>query len=238
MKLKNVMLATASVVAVSATAGFAGDTTDHTKKPMVQDSGAMFKSGPYGGAQIGWSHFGGKATMQRAGTADATTKPKGNGVTLGLFGGYRQVMNTLVAGGELGINFDTLSGSKKNQTFGGRTDNRVRISSRWHAPLQAMVGMIFADNILGYAKAGVNFKNIGLRHNNGATGRNKKSRTAIGFMPGVGAEYAIAPGMSARAEFNYELFGGKTNSMGGGAPNIKTKSLSGFKLTVGGVYSV
>ena len=238
MKLKNVLLATAGVAAL-ATTGFAGDTTDHTKAAPVLDSGAMFKSGIYGGAQIVVSRLGGKATMQRTGTSDVTVKPKGTGLTLGLFAGYRHVMNTLVAGAETGINLDTVSASKKNQTFGTTADNRVRLSSRFHMPLQAMVGMIFADNILGYAKAGLNFKNIKVRHDSASsTGRNKKSRLAIGFMPGVGAEYAFAPGMSARAEFNYEMYSGKTNSLGGGAPNIKTKNVNAMKFTVGGVYAI
>lgn len=237
MKLTKALLAGASIVAFGATAGFAGDTNDNGRKKVVA-ADPFFKSGIFGGAQVGWSHIAGDLTMQRAGTADVKTKPSGNGVTFGAFAGYRHVMGNIVAGAETGFNFDTASGKKKNVTFGGVTDNKTTLKSTWHAPVQALAGMIFAEKFLGYVKAGANFKNVKVRHDSASTGRNKKSRVAIGFMPGVGAEMAFGGGLSARAEFNYEIYGGKTHAMGGTAPNVKVKNLNAFKLSAGGVYAI
>jgi outer membrane immunogenic protein len=89
--------------------------------------------------------------------------------------------------------------------------------NNWHATAAFRVGAAF-DTVLLYAKAGMAFANNDYNVNASVLGFNYNSsisETEIGWMVGVGVEWAIGGNWTAKLEANYMDFGQKNHAFSG-----------------------
>jgi len=202
MRLFSIALAAAAVAALSQTA-VAADLGARAARgaPAVAPIAAYSWSGCFAGVN------GGYATSPTDWTITGTSVTGGshdaNGGLVGRQVGCDIQNGNFVFGVEGLIDWAGLDGS---HDLGGV---HFESNGNWLATLTGRVGVAF-DRTLLYARGGAafidsdqSFRLLGVQFNS-------ESETETGWTVGVGAEYAFAPGWSARAEYNYMDFGGNT----------------------------
>lgn len=190
-------------------------------------------AGAYVGAQMGYSYLTTKSDLKSTASTlvaninNTSVKPDGNGMSMGIFGGYSLPITILEIAGEGEIGFDTTQ-AKKNAnvalSVGGApattTQNSTAIAPTITSGLSGIVKVSAFGPLKVYARAGLGFSSFKTRYIDSTATRRKKTQTALSFIPGAGVEMPIFGKLAARAEVRYEMF-----------PNLKTKSLADVAAT-------
>lgn len=136
----------------------------------------------------------------------------------GFFGGYGRQFDTLYLGAEASVNslnFDETqtSGAVYQSNPAGKFSNRLSVKADWQATLRARVGWA-QDKWLAYVTGGVAAMRIKLDAafaddflGAGATGQNANKETKLGWVLGLGGEYALSDSWTLRAEYLYADYG-------------------------------
>jgi opacity protein-like surface antigen len=189
-------------------------------------------SGPYIGASLGAAHnrasfdastsdgfvgsyFTPPDPEQIAGEADKSASR--SRLSAGLFGGYGQQFDRLYLGLEAGLNslsFDesTSSGGIYESNTTASFTNEVSVKSDWQASLRARVGWT-EKRWLAYLTGGLAASRIRMDATfsdnlaTGAFGSASDNDTKLGWIIGLGGEYALSESWTIRAEYLYADYG-------------------------------
>lgn len=136
----------------------------------------------------------------------------------GLFGGYGRQFDKLYVGAEASINslnFDETqtSGAVYQSNPAGKFSNRLSVKADWQATLRARVGWA-QDKWLAYVTGGVAAARLKLDAafsddflGAGATGQDANKEIKLGWVLGLGGEYALSDSWTLRAEYLYADYG-------------------------------
>lgn len=173
--------ATAAVFALAPVAQ-AADLPAYEPAPAVAAPGCYDWSGPYVGAQTGysWGH---------------ALKTDAKGWMVGGYAGYNVMLdcsNPVVFGIDTDFNWTNIDDKK-----GGR-----KASSDWNGATRGRIGYAF-DRFLVYGAAGVAYSDREVR----VSGNGGDSKSAVGWTVGGGVEYAVADDVTIRGEYRYNDYG-------------------------------
>jgi outer membrane immunogenic protein len=196
--MKRLFLSCAAAAGLMAGPALAADLPESYEQPVAPEvyGPTVFNwTGPYVGAQIGYS-WGGMSGRYPSGRATIDK----DGIAGGLYGGYNyQVMPNVVIGAEGDITWADLQGSRN---IGGR---HYKARTDWDGTIRARAGAAF-DRFLVYGTGGIAFADNKLE----AAGRGSQSKTQVGWAVGAGVEGAITENIVARAEYLYQGFGNES----------------------------
>jgi len=189
-------------------------------------------SGPYIGGSIGVAHsrtsfdastsdgfpgsyFTTPDPEQIAGEADKSASQ--SRLSAGLFGGYGQQFDQLYLGIEAGVNslsFDESSSSAGiYESNPANFNNKISVKADWQASLRARLGWA-EKRWLAYLTGGVAATKIRMDatfsddfSGAGAFGRNSDNETKLGWVIGLGGEYALNDSWTIRGEYLYADYG-------------------------------
>jgi outer membrane immunogenic protein len=206
--MKKVLLVTASLIALGATApAFAADLAarPYTKAPPMAVAAVYDWSGFYIGANGGW----GQSSDRRTDAAFVYGDYKANGGTIGGQVGYRWQAGTWVFGLEAQGNWADFSGSTANLVVPGAT---VRSKLDAFGLFTGQVGYAFSNALL-YVKGGaaITDRNYQFLDTTGALASQTGFDTRLGGVVGVGLEYGFAPNWSIGVEYDH-LFESRHNA--------------------------
>jgi outer membrane immunogenic protein len=172
-------------------------------------------TGFYLGANIGGAWGQGTATDSLFGLSFGT-----NGVSIG--GGqlgFNYQFGILVVGVE--GDFDLLANTNNGVVVPGVGTIQVISEHRWIATAAGRVGLTY-DHSLFYGKAGGGWSgNNNLTFTNPATGATitaSNNNSNSGWLAGAGIEWAFAPNLSAKIEYNYLRLNSRTFTVPAGSP--------------------
>ena len=181
-------------------------------------------SGCYAGASAG----GNWGTSNR--TAVVTTVPGGAGLPItgdfnlsGFIGGFDVGCNWQVGAWVFGVEGDWSATNKSGQAFGQFPFNQSRIhetQERWLSTARGRLGWTVWDKTLVYVTGGGAWAKVDgstWMVGNPVGEKIEHTSTRSGWVVGVGAEYALGYGWSARGEYLYVDFGTHT-TVGGIVP--------------------
>jgi outer membrane immunogenic protein len=200
--MKKVLLVSASLIALSATApAFAADLAarPYTKAPPPMVAAIYDWSGFYIGVNGGWgsSHNSWSNVGIGEGSHDAS------GGTVGGQVGYRWQQGPIVFGVEAQGNWADFSGSNASLAFAGLT-NRTKIDA--FGLFTGQVGYAFNTALL-YVKGGAAVTDNRYEGLVGGAQFDRASDTRWGGTVGVGVEWAFAPNWSAAVEYDHLFMG-------------------------------
>lgn len=144
-----------------------------------------------------------------AGTFLSTTHP--SGILGGVQAGYNWQMNWLV----LGVGADFAGARLKDDVSCSLLGNAFTCSDKidWLATVSGRIGAVVNERLLAYVKGGAAWEHVkySLSDPAGAVfapgSTFSSTDTRLGWLIGVGAEYAFAEHLSAFVEYNYIDFG-------------------------------
>jgi outer membrane immunogenic protein len=209
-------LVTLSALALSAGVANAGALVTPTPEPIIPAPAPVIHTGydwtgGYAGVGLtyGRASYGGDGRLfaLSAITGDSTDPgevdgfPNGSGWGLGGFVGYNWQNGGMVYGVEGHLSGHRMRGNL-DVDDDGETD--IRTDVRSIASLRGRVG-VAQDRTLFFLTAGPAVANI--RHN--AIGIDSESRSASGFVIGVGLEHAMAGGWNLRGDLEHYRFGSR-----------------------------
>ncbi|MDQ0395337.1 outer membrane protein [Labrys monachus] len=200
---------------------FATDLAPNPVEPSAPVAEPFSWTGFYVGAHVGGTDTGGKlkaaATSVQNKSADVSRSGfhSGLGFEGGVQGGYNYQINQVVLGFEADADF----GSSKNSqsaiaSYGSPyyAATTVKDSSEWGGSLRGRLGYAF-DNWLPYVAAGVAIRDDKLSAGtawhtffSSPSPFGTSSETQVGFIGGLGLEYAFDEHWSIRAEGLYALY--------------------------------
>jgi len=182
-------------------------------------------SGFYVGAHLGY----GWGTDDTETTFPSAFDHSIDGVIGGLHAGYNFQSDSLVFGLEGDIDLSDIDGE------GGCDFNPFRCETDmdWLASLRARLGFA-SDQFLLYATGGVAFTDLEFANDDGLGSSDEQSESAVGFVVGGGAEYAVSDELSLRAEALYYDFG-KTDYEYDNAQGAEFESDLDFVVVRGGL---
>ena len=179
-------------------------------------------SGCYAGASAGGSW----GTSNR--TAVVTTVPGGAGLPItgdfglsGFIGGFDVGCNWQVGAWVFGVEGDWSATNKSGQAFGILPFNAQRIhetQERWLSTARGRLGWTVWDKTLVYVTGGGAWAKVDgstWMVGNPVGEKIEHTSTRSGWVVGVGAEYALGYGWSARGEYLYVDFGTDTGTGSG-----------------------
>lgn len=159
------------------------------------------QSGPYAGAQLGWT----QNKIREVDTGLGVLGPQGkkDSVIGGAFVGYDEIVGErLLFGAELGISVS--SDDEASRTSRGTT---LTVDPRYSFDASARAGYLLNDSTLLYARGG--YANVRTRATlAGANGTTRGSDNLDGWLVGGGIEKALTDTISARAEYRFSDFSG------------------------------
>ena len=181
------LLATATVAALSSGALAADLSMPMKPAPIMAPAASTSWDGPYVGAKIGYGW----------GTLDAGA-PIGSASTTGFLAGAQigynfHLSDAIVAGVE-----GDLDWSNETATLGAAPNNGYR--TNWDGAVLGRLG-VDLNGILPYAEAGVAFAN-------GTWGGNTATHT--GWTAGLGVQFQLADQLSADVQYRYSDYGSQT----------------------------
>ncbi|WP_119392281.1 outer membrane protein [Taklimakanibacter lacteus] len=155
-------------------------------------------SGAYAGAHLGYGWGSDDTETEFPSEFDHDI----DGIIGGLHAGFNFQSDHLVFGLEGDFDLSDIDGE------GGCDFDPFRCETDmdWLASLRARLGFA-SDNILLYATGGVAFSDLEFANDDGLGSSDKQSESAVGFVVGGGAEYAVSEDFSLRAEALYYDFG-------------------------------
>lgn len=139
-------------------------------------------------------------------------------LSAGLFGGYGQQFDRLYLGVEAGVNslsFDdsSSSGGIYESAPIATYNNKISVKADWQASLRARVGWA-EKRWLAYLTGGVTATKIRMDatfsddlSGTGAFGRDSDNETKLGWVIGLGGEYALSESWTIRGEYLYADYG-------------------------------
>ncbi|HTJ56015.1 MAG TPA: outer membrane protein [Devosiaceae bacterium] len=178
-----ILLAAATVAALSSGAMAADLSIPAQPAPVVSAPAATNWDGPYIGATVGygWSQLSDSNT---AGFGTFNT----NGWSLGAQLGYNfHLADQIVAGVQGNIDWNNYYNQFQDSSWSGAIVGRLGVD---------------VDSILPYVEAGVAFANINDGYTNG---------TRTGWTAGAGVEFMLASQISANVEYRYSDYGTQDN---------------------------
>ena len=210
------------------------------KNPPPAMTWAHDWSGAYAGLQVGMVWGGNDGNFSYFSPDGFSGSPSfvanGYGVLGGAHLGYNQQFDHWVLGLEGSLDVTDLQKEELvgwndpgGSGAGGSID--AHISSNFQGSLRARAGYAW-NRLLLYGTGGLAFANFNLQSNMGGldlTGNyyfaaaNDRTTWRLGWTLGLGAEYAITPHWSARAEYRYTDFGNITET-----PNSFSTATAGF----------
>ena len=139
-------------------------------------------------------------------------------LSAGLFGGYGQQFDQLYLGVEAGVN--SLSFDESSSSGGiyesapiATFNNKISVKADWQASLRARLGWA-EKRWLAYLTGGVAATEIRMDatfsddlSGAGAFGRDSDSETKLGWVIGLGGEYALSESWTIRGEYLYADYG-------------------------------
>jgi outer membrane immunogenic protein len=192
--MRNILVASAATIAISAGTALAADPTEETYTPV------FLWSGPYVGVQAGYV-VGGDAYFAYEGgspTYDYDLTP--TGFYGGIHAGWNhQYDNNLVLGIEGDVNWAniTASGDPLNDpTYDSRT------VLDWTGAARLRVGWAM-DRFLPYIAGGIAGATFRFQENDTAGFYSSGNGVLVGWTLGVGAEYALNDRWTIRGEYRY-----------------------------------
>ncbi len=197
-------------------------------------------SGFYVGAHVGGA-WGGTDTVDVSGYNTTGEKFQLNGS--GVFGGgqlgYNFQRGNILFGIEGDIGGMDLSGSKIQPTSPGG-DTKASLGSGVYGDVTGRIGVLVQPRALVYAKGGVAFFDADEKVVDscvtppcgGATLNASNHDTLVGWTIGAGAEYALTPSWSLKAEYQYFDFGQENVTGLAGGTESGTKTYDFKDLTV------
>jgi outer membrane protein OmpA-like peptidoglycan-associated protein len=191
--------------------------------------------GFYGGASVGYYHFHAHnfedefVACCSTGTNSGGSH-SGDGVNVGLFGGYGRTFDRWYVGGEANGSFnvhaDTGEFALINTHFCGPAEGLARVKSQDTFGVGLRFGYLFTPTILGFVKAGPQFTDFRVQYRNLICDAPNadKSKLVVGGQVGAGADIQIGTWdwMSApiflRAEYDHTFYPGTgfSQHIGGG----------------------
>jgi outer membrane immunogenic protein len=206
------VLVALSMTADAADVGAGGPT--YVPPPVYAPSPFTW-TGFYLGANIGGAWGQGTATDSLFGLSFGT-----NGVSIG--GGqlgFNYQLGILLVGVE--GDFDLLANTNNGVVVPGVGTIQVISENRWIATAAGRVGLTY-DHWLFYGKAGGGWSgNNNLTFTNPATGATitaSNNNSNSGWLAGAGIEWAFAPNLSAKIEYNYLRLNSRTFTVPAGSP--------------------
>lgn len=143
--------------------------------------------------------------------------------TGGVFGGFGQQWGNFYLGIEGSANILNFDGSRTAgavyiSNSDGQFSHTVSASADWQATLRARLGFAH-DRWLGYVTGGAAVTKVKLDASftddflgAGAAGHSTNDETRLGFVVGVGGEYALSDNWTARVEYLYADYGKMSTS--------------------------
>lgn len=192
------------------------------RKPVYAQAAPIFTwTGFYIGAHAGggWARWSGEGTTAH-----------GDGVIGGFQIGYNHQFGNYVAGIEGDFSF---SGVEREESFFAGT---ITLKNDYFATIAGRFGYAF-DRTLLYGKGGVAFTRDKIDANDGLGGTATGKFDRVGWLLGLGVEYAMWNNLSVKAEYNYLHFGSEyeelttTGGLVATPANVK-ESTQLFKLGV------
>lgn len=138
-------------------------------------------------------------------------------LSAGLFGGYGKQFDNLYVGVEAGVNslnFDesTSSGDIYESNITASFTNKISVKADWQASLRARVGWA-EKRWLAYLTGGLAVTQIRMDATftdnlaTGTLGSDSDNDTKLGWVIGLGGEYALSESWTLRAEYLYADYG-------------------------------
>jgi outer membrane immunogenic protein len=187
-------------------------------------------SGPYVGVNLGgawqsapgWTYFN-----PNNGARFSLTGPDNGGVVGGAQGGYNWQMGALLVGAEGDISRTSLGQTRTVPTIGVGSFARMSADDDWLASLRGRVGLTGWTNVLFYFTGGLASANIDDKaHMTRFIGPAEYVADAasatmrVGWVAGGGAEWMVAPHVTARLEYLYYDLGNTPSLTGPISPGI------------------
>ncbi len=154
-------------------------------------------TGLYGGINVGYGW--GNADWDFAGGAGSNSHTDSGGV-LGLQAGYSaQVGENLIAGIEASLSSSHMDGSS------GCSGNSCETEMRSFGDVSARLGLAQGRSLL-YVKGGIAYEDSTHHIKNALVDDKDNGGTSVGYLLGVGAEYALTYNLTTKLEYNYMGF--------------------------------
>jgi outer membrane autotransporter protein len=175
----------------------------------------LYKSGFYTGLAAGYSHMNSSVqeTLFIPGflNTNASGTARKHGISGDVFAGYRFLFsNGFLTGLEVAFALDSNKFNKKLSMQGGWISNTT-LKSQFKVVPAVVLGKQFSERWLGFVKLGASIARFKGNHAitvpPAADTTTSFKATKVGFMGGVGAEYAFNKQFSAIATLSYERFG-------------------------------
>jgi len=182
------------------------------------DAIPFFKTGFYGGAQLGYEYMNTKLKSRFDNGSGATYRHSGTEETSGLLaevyaGGRYLYSNCMMLGLELGGVFNT-NAAKKTLSYPNEPASFKLRSKRLYGIIPSfVVGKVFQERFMVYGKAGIAISGFESEITDRSANRKfSKDKTLVGFAPSIGLEYAVTTSASARFELGGEFYGSSSKT--------------------------
>jgi outer membrane immunogenic protein len=230
-----ILFRTAILASLAATPALGADLV--LKAPALRSAPVELWTGFYGGPHAGYG-WGKKTFIDNFPTpdgeldADASVK----GFVGGLQGGYNKQFNWLVIGVEGDFTWSGVKGTFNCFPFG---DQVCSAQPEWFASVAGRVGVAYGPALF-YAKGGIAWVHDEFTDLATCAGAQPRSRAGIpaacgdtffgkdtrpGWLFGLGIEYMFATNWSAKLEYNYMDFGGRSVPLTDGANGFFTEEI-------------
>ncbi len=206
------LVLTLTALALSTAAGASTSTT-----------ASSFKSGFYLGAQAGYSQMKGKidgvvdvdgpgGDTPPISASNSGNKSKSRAVADILIGGRYILKNGFSLGGDVSTGYDgnSIASTLYHPGIGpsGGTPFKNTLKRTYFILPSLVIGKTFSPRFLGFIKLGLSISRLKNEvHNIGGENFLRSSKTAIGFSPAIGLEYACNQKISLLGTLCYERFG-------------------------------
>lgn len=200
---------------------------------------SLFKSGVYTGLTLGYSYMnaGVQESLSLPALLGGDSSSKGRGTRHGTLGeltlGYHHIFeNDFLMGFEVGVAKDNHV-IRRNSELGGLLSN-IKLQRSFQITPALVMGKVFSEKWLGFAKLGVSFSRFKVRHSIGMSGVPEFMDTGVkterGLSITLGIEYALTTHMSTVGMVTYEYFNKiKKELMQLPAPFIPSSNTLSFK---------
>jgi outer membrane immunogenic protein len=164
-------------------------------------------SGGYAGGSIGYEWIDSDPSYTLAATGERSSRSvDADGWDMGLFGGYRLVLqNGIVVGGEVGGLWADAEGSGGNIFGSAGWSARTTKDNEIYASLKA--GTVVGPGVLLYGIGGFQSADFELRLRDQATGAVSRNDDSLGgWHLGFGGEYYVSENVTLRGEYKYQSY--------------------------------